>query len=504
MDDWRQLTDGLGRRLGPEPERIAGLAYDSRRVEPGFCFIAVPGFRLDGHDFIPEALARGARALVVQRAEAVPEGVAALVVEDARAAMARLAARFYDHPSRELGLVGVTGTNGKTTTTYMSRAVLETAAPTGLIGTVQTIVGRRALPAERTTPEAPDLQRLLRAMRVAGDRFAVMEVSSEGLALHRADALDFNVAVFTNLTQDHLNFHGTMEAYFEAKARLFDMLAEVPEGGRGGGPRGAVINADDAYGRRLLGRCRVPVVTYGLERPADIHALDVAAGSEGLAFTLAYPGGALPVRLKVGGRFNVYNALAAFGVGWLFGIEPERAVAALARVEGVPGRFEHVRAGQAFTVVVDYAHSPDGLENVLRSAREVASGRVIAVFGAGGDRDRTKRPLMGRVAARLADVVVLTSDNPRSEDPERILDDIAAGAQEEAAASGARILREVDRRAGIRRALEEARAGDIVVIAGKGHETYQIFRDRTIHFDDREVALEELRALGYGEGGGQG
>ncbi|MBX5475500.1 MAG: UDP-N-acetylmuramoyl-L-alanyl-D-glutamate--2,6-diaminopimelate ligase [Clostridia bacterium] len=501
MDDWLQLIHGLGRRIGPEPERIAGIAYDSRRVEPGFCFIAVPGFRVDGHDFIPDAVARGARALVVQREDAVPEGMAAVVVEDARAAMARLAARFYDHPSRELGLVGVTGTNGKTTTTYMSRAVLETAGPTGLIGTVQSIVGRQAQPAERTTPEAPDLNRMLRAMRVAGDRFAVMEVSSEGLALHRADGLDFNVAVFTNLTQDHLNFHGTMEAYFEAKAKLFDMLAQVPEGGHGGGPRGAVINVDDAYGRRLAERCRVPLVTYGVEREADIRAVDVEAGGDGLAFTLTFPGGTLPVRLRVGGRFNVYNALAAFGVGWVFGIEPERAVAALARVEGAPGRFEHVRAGQPFTVVVDYAHSPDGIENVLRAAREVTRGRVIAVFGAGGDRDRTKRPLMGAAGARLADVVVLTSDNPRSEDPERILDDIAAGANEAAARSGARVLREVDRRAAIRLAFEQAQPGDIVVIAGKGHETYQIFRDRTIHFDDREVALEELRAMGYGEGG---
>ncbi|QIA26841.1 UDP-N-acetylmuramoyl-L-alanyl-D-glutamate--2,6-diaminopimelate ligase [Thermaerobacter sp. PB12/4term] len=481
---------------GPAGRPIQGITYDSRRVEPGFLFVAIRGLRYDGHSFIAEAVARGAAAVVGERPLAL-EGVPYVQVPSSRLALGLLASAFYGHPSASLVMVGVTGTNGKTTTTHLIRWVLEAGGhPTGLIGTVHNIIAGRSLPVERTTPEAADLQKLLAAMRDEGMTHAVMEVSSHALALQRVAGCAFDVGVFTNLTQDHLDFHASMEDYAAAKARLFSRLGrnEIP-GTTKPGPKAAVINADDPWGEFMAARSNAPVVTYGLNRPADITARQVEVEPGGIRFILVSPQGEAPVRLRLTGRFNVYNALAAAGAGLVLGLDPATVARGLESLQAVPGRLERIDRGQPFAVIVDYAHTPDGLENVLRGVRELAGqGRVICVFGCGGDRDRGKRPQMGAISARLADYTVLTSDNPRSEDPEAILDDIETGVRR---VPGAAYERVTDRAAAIRRALELARPGDVVVIAGKGHEDYQIFADRTIHFDDREVAAEALAALGY-------
>ncbi|GAB6875894.1 UDP-N-acetylmuramoyl-L-alanyl-D-glutamate--2,6-diaminopimelate ligase [Thermaerobacter litoralis] len=487
---------------GPADRVVAGITYDSRRVEPGFLFVAIRGLRYDGHSFIDEAVARGAAAVVGERALAL-EGVPYVQVPSSRLALGLLAAAFYGHPSSRLVLVGVTGTNGKTTTTHLIRWVLEAGGhPTGLIGTVHNIIGGRSLPVERTTPEAADLQRLLAAMRDEGMTHVVMEVSSHALSLQRVAGCAFDIGVFTNLTQDHLDFHASMEDYAAAKARLFARLGrnEVP-GTTKPGPKAAVINADDPWGRFMADRSSAPVITYGLRERADITAREVEVGPGGIRFVLVSGQGEVPVRLRLTGRFNVYNALAAAGAGLALGLDPGTVARGLESLPAVPGRLERIDRGQPFAVIVDYAHTPDGLENVLKGVRELAGqGRVICVFGCGGDRDRGKRPQMGAISARLADYTVLTSDNPRSEDPEAILDDIEAGVRQ---VPGAAYERVTERAAAIRRALELARPGDVVLIAGKGHEDYQIFADRTIHFDDREVAAEALAAMGYGGGTGE-
>lgn len=471
---------------------IAGLRYDSRAVEPGDLFMCFRGFVHDGHDFIPEALGRGARALMVDRPERVPPGVPAVVVPDTRRAAGPVASRFYGDPSARLHLVGVTGTNGKTTTTFLIRAVLSLRGPVGLVGTVHNVVGGEVRPVRHTTPEAVDLQSLLHAMAARGDHAAVMEVSSHALALHRVDGCRFDIGVFTNLTQDHLDFHGDLEGYREAKARLFEMLGEEAGGGKGW-PRAAVINADDPSGREMARRCRVPVITYGLAGGADVSARDIRLRLDGAAFRVVHPGGETPVELRLTGQFNVYNALAAFAVGLVEGFEPAAIAAALAGVPGVPGRFELVPGRQEFAVIVDYAHTPDGLENVLRAVRELSRGKVITVFGCGGDRDRGKRPLMGQVAARLSDMVIITSDNPRSEEPAAIAREIEAGVRQ---VPGRPFLSILSREAAIRQAIAAAGPGDVVLIAGKGHERYQIFRDSVVPFDDRQVASQALQEMG--------
>ncbi len=476
---------------GAEVE-VAGLAYDSRVVRPGDLFLCVPGFRFDGHDFIPEAVARGAVACLVERPGLVPEALGEALVPRVRQAAPAVARRFFGDPSRELRLVGVTGTNGKTTTTHLVRQVLARRGRVGLIGTVRNVVGGREEPVERTTPEAVDLQRLFRRMRQAGDTHCVMEVSSHALALHRVDGCAFDVAVFTNLTPEHLDFHGDLRSYLEAKARLFELLGEGDRGPKG--PKGAVLNADDPASAEIARRCRVPIVTYGLEGTRDLSAADVRVGLQGTSFVVRHPWGETPVRLRLAGRFNVYNALAAFAVGLVEGLPPEEVAAALGEVSGVPGRFELVDRGQPFAVIVDYAHTPDGLENVLQAARQLASGRVIVAFGCGGDRDRSKRPAMGEIAARLADQVFITTDNPRSEDPAAIAREIEAGVLRHPERPYKVVL---DREAAILEAVAAARVGDAVVIAGKGHEQHQIFRDRSVPFDDREVAARALERLGY-------
>jgi UDP-N-acetylmuramoyl-L-alanyl-D-glutamate--2,6-diaminopimelate ligase len=481
------LTRGLelpgGRELPAESAavEITGLAYDSRAVKQGGLFFCVSGFASDGHEFAAQALANGASALVVER----PLGLGApeVQVASARAAMAPMAARFYDQPARELRVVGVTGTNGKTTTAYLVRALLEAGGEQcGLLGTVKSIVGGRDRAVQRTTPEAIDLQRDLRAMLDGGDRACAIEVSSHALQLGRADAIGFAAAVFTNLTQDHLDFHETMEEYFQAKRLLF-----APPGGD---PPGlSVINVADPYGRRLAEEID-GALTFALDAPADYSATDIACAFDGCRFTLRTPAGERSVALPLPGRFNVANALGALAAAHALGGELDVLIPALERGVRVPGRFEPVDEGQEFAVLVDYAHTPDSLENVLRAARELVGegGRTICVFGAGGDRDRGKRPLMGEIAARLADVTIVTSDNPRSEDPERIIAEIVAGTEEE-------VSTVVDRRAAIEEAVAGAHAGDVLVIAGKGHEQGQEFADgHKLPFDDVGVAREALRS----------
>ena len=439
--------------------RPRDLAYDARSVTPGAVFFCVPGTRADGHDFAAEAVERGAAGLVVERELDLP--VPQLVVPDARAAMAVAADEFFARPSEELVVAGVTGTNGKTTTTFLLYSILEAAGMRpGLLGTVESRVGGEVRPAVRTTPEAIDVQRTLREMLDAGDRSCVMEATSHGSELRRLDRVRFDALVFTNLTQDHLDFHGSMERYFEAKRRLF--LEGHPA---------AAINSADEWGRKLLAD-RPDALTYGF-------AVDAQVGPEALA----------RIDLKLRGRFNAENALGALAAARLLGVAEDAIARGLEAVPGVPGRFESVDEGQPFEVVVDYSHTPDSLENVLRAARELADGRVICVFGCGGDRDRGKRPVMGAIASRLADVPIVTSDIPRSEDPGRIIEEIVAGME-----PGAEV--DPDRRAAIARAVELAEPGDVVVIAGKGHEQGQEFKEgRKVPFDDREVAREALRRL---------
>ena len=464
-----------GRVVGDDSVEIRSLAYDSRKVGPGTLFFCVPGERVDGHEFAAAAVEAGAVGLVVERE--LDLGVAQVVVPDARAAMAPLAARFWGDPTGELRVVGVTGTNGKTTTAFLLREILEAAgAQCGLMGTVTQVVGGSEEPVERTTPEAIDLQATFRRMAEAGDRACVMEASSHALALHRCDAIHFEAALFTNLTQDHLDFHGDMEDYFLSKRKLFEM-----------GPATSIVNADDSHGRRLAGE--FDCLTFSAEgAEADCAARDVSFDAAGASFTV---GGGVEVRTRLPGDFNVANALGAFATASALGIEADVAAAALERAERVPGRFEPIDEGQPFAVLVDYAHTPDSLENVLRAARRLTAGRVIAVFGAGGDRDRGKRPKMGRAGSENSDLAIVTSDNPRSEDPDAIVTEILAGIE-----NGGGVEVEPDRRAAIALAIREAQPGDSVVIAGKGHEQGQEFEGgRKIPFDDREVAREELRRL---------
>jgi UDP-N-acetylmuramoyl-L-alanyl-D-glutamate--2,6-diaminopimelate ligase len=464
---------------GPDVE-VSSLAYRSSSVTDGALFFCVRGFTSDGHEFARDAVERGAVALVCERP--LGTGVPEVIVPDVRAAMPAAAARFYGDPTSELRVVGVTGTNGKTTTAFLVRALLEAAGlQTGLLGTVKSVVGGREEPVERTTPEAIDLQATFRRMLDADDRACAIEVSSHALELGRAEGIHFACRVFTNLTQDHLDFHETMERYYLAKRRLF----EAP-----GAP--SVVNVDDDYGRRLAGEID-GATTYAIDRDANYRATDVRFDPAGSSFTCETPDGPLEIDTRLPGLFNVQNALAAIAAARALGVEPEAIRRGLAGADRVPGRFEPVDEGQDFTVLVDYAHTPEALENVLRAARELTTGRLHVVFGAGGDRDRAKRPLMGRAASQLADRVIVTSDNPRSEDPEAIVDEVLGGTSGDAE-------REVDRRRAIARAVESARRGDVVVIAGKGHEQGQEFEGgRKEPFDDVTVVRDALRsALGVG------
>ncbi|MBS1843557.1 MAG: UDP-N-acetylmuramoyl-L-alanyl-D-glutamate--2,6-diaminopimelate ligase [Actinobacteria bacterium] len=486
-------SDVEGARIVGDPTvEIADLAYDSRKAGPGTLFFCVAGERRDGHEFAAQVVEAGASALVVERELDVP--VPQVVLPSARAAMAPFAAAFHGDPTAELKVVGVTGTNGKTTTAYLVREILEAAGiQTGLMGTVKQVVGGEEESVVRTTGEGIDLQRTFRRMIEGGDEAVAMEVSSHAMVLHRADAINFDVALFTNLTQDHLDFHSDMEDYFAAKRLLF----EADPGVR-------IVNVDDSYGRRLAEEFEC--LTFSAEdAEADYRAVDVEFDAMGAEFTVLtgrkpdHMTGFRPVdtevRVRTGmpGHFNVANALGAFAAALALGVDPETAAAGLAGAARVPGRFEPIDEGQGFAVLVDYAHTPDSMENVLRAARRLTPGRLISVFGAGGDRDKAKRPLMGRAGGVLSDLAVVTSDNPRSEDPEAIVAEVAAGARE----GEAELVIEVDRHAAIALALGRAEPGDTVVIAGKGHEQGQEFEGgRKIPFDDREVAREVLRKLG--------
>ncbi len=482
---------GVEEMIGDLEQDVVGVAYDSRQVEAGDLFVCVTGFKVDGHDYAFKAVQAGAAALVVERRLDID--VPQLRVGNARKSLAQAAAMIHGCPANRLLTVGITGTNGKTSTAYLCRSVLRAGGfPAGLIGTIQAHIGDEVRPLKNTTPESADLQGLLAEMVECQQEAVVMEVSSHALSLDRVHALPFDLAIFTNLSQDHLDFHGTMENYFQAKMELFRGLGQD---WRRSTPW-AVINRDDAYCERILSEIQVPYITYGFHPEAHVRAEDLEIGPAGVAFTVHSPVGDQRVELQLSGIFSVSNALAAISAGLAQRIELADAVRGVESVPGIRGRFELVREGQDYTVVVDYAHTPDGLENLLSSAREVTRGRLITVFGCGGDRDGQKRPMMGEVAGRLSDLVVVTSDNPRSEDPETILTQIEVGLEP----AQASYEKEPDRASAIGRAIGMAQPGDTVVIAGKGHETYQIFADRTVPFDDVEVASQAIRVR-MGKGG---
>ena len=464
-------TDVVGRA----PAEVRDLAFDVRSAGAGALFFCVPGSRADGHDFAAQAVERGAVALVVEHP--VDTAVPQLVVPSSRAAMAVVADEFFGRPTEQLEVAGVTGTNGKTTTAFLLYAILAAAGRRpGLLGTIESRIGGERRPAIRTTPEAIDLQRTFREMLDAGDRSTAVEATSHGSELGRLDRVRFSALVFTNLTQDHLDFHGTLERYFEAKRRLFTE-ARPP----------AAVNVGDERGRRLAEELRGhnELLTFGITDDAELRPEELEVSPRGARFRA----GGIELETRLRGRFNVENILGGVAAARLLGIDDGAIAYGVKELRGVPGRFEAVDEGQPFAVLVDYAHTPDSLENVLRTARDLAQNRVICVFGCGGDRDRGKRPLMGRIATELADVAIVTSDNPRSEEPEAIIAEILEGAGSEAEV-------EPDRREAIARAVATADEGDVVVIAGKGHEQGQQFADRTIPFDDREVASEALRRLG--------
>ncbi len=477
--DERGLRAGTGGDGGPAGGVAAAVAFDSRAVVPGAVFVAIRGARADGAGFAAQAATRGAAAVVAEAEPPPGFPIPWVRVTDARLALALLASSFYGHPSRTMRVVGVTGTNGKTTTSYLIQAVFEAAAiRCGLLGTVQYRIGSESRDAARTTPEAPDVQGMLRDMADAGCGACVMEVSSHALALKRVDGTRYAAAVFTNLTRDHLDFHEDMDRYFAAKRRLFEMLPD-------GAP--SVANVDDRRGALLASTLR-PCVTFGVDAPADVRPTALPASLAALDFEVRTPAGTLRLRSPLAGRFNVYNLLAAAATGVALGLPPDAIEAGLSSVAAVPGRFQVVSsAADDVTVIVDYAHTDDALRNLLEAVRAIAAARVTTVFGCGGDRDRAKRPLMGDVAARLSDLLIVTSDNPRSEDPERILDDIERGIPPQQAR-----LRVADRREAIRAAIDQAGPGDVVVVAGKGHEKYQVVRDRVLPFDDVAVASEAL------------
>ncbi|MGC1483775.1 MAG: UDP-N-acetylmuramoyl-L-alanyl-D-glutamate--2,6-diaminopimelate ligase [Candidatus Acidiferrum sp.] len=489
----RDLLQGTETGVSPSAEEleIRQVTCDSRKVQPRALFFALHGAKADGNAFIRDAVSRGAAAIVSEDAapSAIPSSVAWIQVPEARKALAVTAANFFGHPAEALQLVAVTGTNGKTTTTSLIDAIVRTSgAKTGLFGTIAYHTPLGEYPAANTTPESVDLQGFLAEIRDAGGQFGVLEASSHSLAMDRLWGCHFVAAVFTNLTREHMDYHKTFEDYFAAKKRLF-------EGTGAGAPDVAVINTDDEFGRRLAGLAK-KTVTYGLESDADITTKKFQLSFNGLAFTAHTPGGKVQVASPLVGRINVYNILAAIGAAQALGLSTEIIEAGIRNLESVSGRFQRIDLGQPFFVVVDYAHTDDALENLIRTASELnPKGRIITLFGCGGGKDRTKRPVMGEVTGRLSDLTILSSDNPRHEDPLKIISDIIVGLQKTAG----KYLIEPDREKAIGLAMDEARAGDIVLLAGKGHENYQILSDKTLEFDDRDMARHALHERGYGE-----
>lgn len=481
--------------IGNGDLEIQDIEHDSRKIETGALFVCMEGVHVDGHKFIPQAKEKGAVAIITQRDKAalaeMPElaDMAVLQVPELKAALQAIVPFFHDYPSRDMRVIGITGTNGKTSISYMLRTMLRRMGfRVGLIGTIQIMIEEQVLPIHNTTPDVVDLQRTLAMMRDAGMDYVVMEVSSHALDQNRVAGMEFDTAVFTNLTQDHLDYHKTLENYKKAKTILFDLVSRP--GCKNG--KTAVVNIDDAAGADMLAAAKCRHITYAINRPADMQAENIEVLAAGAKFDIKLAEGHLPLNLKITGIFNVYNVMAAIGAALAEGVPPAIIKAAMEDFTSVPGRFELVRGGQDFAVIVDYAHTPDGLENILHTARQIAKKRIITVFGCGGDRDNTKRPIMGRIAAQLSDYVVATSDNPRSEDPQRILDMVEAGVEEVIGDKPHEAI--IDRREAIFRAVELAEKDDIVIIAGKGHENYQILRDKTIHFDDKEVAMEAIQA----------
>ncbi len=471
---------------------VDAITDDSRAVSAASLFVAVKGEQVDGHEFIPAAVRGGMVALVSQQPVS-GMSLPSVRVDDSKKALGLLGSCFYGDPSSKIQMIGVTGTNGKTTTTYVCKALLEALGhPVGLIGTVAYQIGERTIPATHTTPGSLELQQLLATMVASGCATAVMEVSSHALAQDRTSGCEYDVAVFSNLTQDHLDFHKTMEEYFQAKLRLFTGL----KGGSKANKR-AIVNIDDPYGNRIVERCPVPVWTYALKTKADLRAEAVRLSLHGTTFTAATPVGSFPIESHLVGEHNVYNLLAAIGVALHEGATSTQIREAVARIVSVPGRFERVMAGQSFTVAVDYAHTEDALVRLLTAAQALKTGRIITVFGCGGDRDRGKRPKMGEAAVRYSDVVILTSDNPRTEDPLSILEEVEVGVIEALRQRPHVQYKKVpDRRQAIEEAVREAHSADMVLIAGKGHEDYQIIGTKKVHFDDREVARDAIEGLG--------
>lgn len=486
------LQMAYGKMVQTEDITVGKITYDSRNVERGDLFVAIRGLKLDGHRYIEEAVNKGACAVVLEDDRTIPDSffihndVIKVLVDDSRRALAQLAANYYGHPSEKLRLIGVTGTNGKTTTTHLLKSILEAADErVGLIGTIEYKIGEEVIPAVYTTPESLELNALLDRMVKDSCRSIVMEVSSHALALDRVHGLNFQLALFTNLTQDHLDFHGTMEAYFNAKKMLFDGLTERSI---------AVTNLDDEHGLAIIASTKAKRITYGIKQRGDVAVESMKTSLGGISFVAKFDGKAVTVSSPLTGRFNLYNLLGATTSALALGIEPEEIQRGIERVKSVRGRFERIDSPEGWTVIIDYAHTPDALRKALEAIREMRQkdkpGKIITIFGCGGERDRDKRPLMGKIASEFSDVTIVTSDNPRHEDPERIIDEILQGVEK-----GAEVKRMVGRREAIHAGLHLAQRGDVVLIAGKGHEIYQVLGDKRIHFDDREVVEAYLKPL---------
>ncbi|WP_352400914.1 UDP-N-acetylmuramoyl-L-alanyl-D-glutamate--2,6-diaminopimelate ligase [Anaerotignum sp.] len=478
----KKLLDGISYEVlqGDPAMEVMSIAYDSRKVTPGAVFVCVRGFQADGHKFAPMAEKQGAVAVICER---MPQGIGSEItviqVKNSREALALMAVQYYDDPSKKMQVVGVTGTNGKTTTTYLMKSVLDRMGKNvGVVGTIENRIGDKVLHTERTTPESKELQELLNTMVEEDVTHVVMEVSSHSLDLHRVDGIQYEIGIFTNLTQDHLDYHKTMENYKLAKGKLFERAKK------------SVINLDDAAGEFMKDRAKGQVLTFAVEKEADLKANEITITAQGTEFFLPWQGKEYHVHLTTPGRFSVYNALGAIGACLLLGIPMEEIIAGLEENHGVAGRFQAVRSKKGYQAVVDYAHTPDGLDNILKTAREFATGRIITIFGCGGDRDKTKRPIMGEIAGKGSDYCIITSDNPRTENPLTILNEVEAGVVK----THCLYEKIADRREAILQGAKMAKAGDVIIIAGKGHENYQIFKDCTIHFDD----MEEIRKA-FGE-----
>jgi len=462
---------------GSTERPVEAMYYDSRKVTPRSLFFCIQGFTVDGHDYAPQAVEKGSHVLVLEKDVSVEKDVTKVFVEDSRKAMAFMARNFYGNPGSNVKLIGVTGTNGKTTTTYLIKSILERAGHmVGLIGTITNMIGDKKIPAEHTTPESLDLQKLFRDMVDMGVTSIVMEVSSHSLALERVAGCEYDIGVFTNLTQDHLDFHKTIEEYRQAKAKLFKQS------------KISIINVDDENGQWIKDGTDGELYTYGIRKDADIYARDLEIGEKGVSFELYTPKGHHPVSLGIPGIFTVYNALAAAGACYALNIPLPVIAEGLGMVKGVAGRFELLDTQTDYSVILDYAHTPDGLENILKTASQFARGRIVTLFGCGGDRDPSKRPLMGEIAGKYSDFCIITSDNPRSEDPMKIIEQIIPGIEK----TKCPYVVIEDRKEAIRYALHNAEKDDVIILAGKGHETYQILRDRTIHFDEKEIVAEIL------------